>query len=210
MAKCLKCGAELNEGARFCRECGAKVPAETVTAEAAETVKSDIETTALSLRELTDKMIATYVSGMKDYEASVEKIRTEVAEKTAELEAKLSEKETLLEAKTKELAEITEKFSKLQVINQQLQTEKFDAQTAANDLRTKLAAVEKAKESLMAALTAQQAANAVPLQPAAETVAEAVQAPAAAVADAAAAASEAVTETAEKAAEPVSTVISFD
>ena len=68
MAKCLKCGAELNEGARFCRECGTKVAAPAVTVEQTAEVKNDIENAAKSLREITDKMIASYVTGMKDME----------------------------------------------------------------------------------------------------------------------------------------------
>ncbi|MBR3302332.1 MAG: zinc ribbon domain-containing protein [Firmicutes bacterium] len=167
MAKCAKCGAELIEGARFCRECGAKIEAPAVTVEKVAAVKSEIETTALSLRELTDKMLATYVSGMKDLEDAAAKARAEAESKAAEYEAKLRDSNVLLDAKTRELNELTEKYSKLQIINQQLQTEKFDAQSAVAELNNKVAALEQARTSLVAALNAQQAAAAVsaPVQP---------------------------------------------
>ena len=42
MAKCVKCGAELIEGARFCRECGTKIEVPVFTEEKAEAVKSEI------------------------------------------------------------------------------------------------------------------------------------------------------------------------
>jgi chromosome segregation ATPase len=167
MAKCAKCGAELIEGARFCRECGAKIEAPAVTVEKVAAVKSEIETTAVSLRELTDKMLATYVSGMKDLEDAVAKAKAEAASKAAEYEAKLRDSSVLLDAKTRELTELTEKYSKLQIINQQLQTEKYDAQAAVAELNNKVAALEQARTSLVAALNAQQAAAAVsaPVQP---------------------------------------------
>ncbi|MBQ2311378.1 MAG: zinc ribbon domain-containing protein [Firmicutes bacterium] len=182
MAKCAKCGAELIEGARFCRECGAKIEAPAVTVEKVAAVKSEIETTALSLRELTDKMLATYVSGMKDLEDAAAKARAEAESKAAEYEAKLRDSNVLLDAKTRELNELTEKYSKLQIINQQLQTEKFDAQSAVAELNNKVAALEQARTSLVAALNAQQAAAAVsaPVQPVAavqEKPAEAVSIP---------------------------------
>ncbi|MBQ1712461.1 MAG: zinc ribbon domain-containing protein, partial [Firmicutes bacterium] len=109
MAKCAKCGAELIEGARFCRECGAKIEAPAVTVEKVAAVKREIETTALSLRELTDKMLATYVSGMKDLEDAAAKARAEAESKAAEYEAKLRDSNVLLDAKTRELNELTEK-----------------------------------------------------------------------------------------------------
>jgi chromosome segregation ATPase len=167
MAKCAKCGAELIEGARFCRECGAKIEAPAVTVEKVAAVKSEIETTAVSLRELTDKMLATYVSGMKDLEDAVATAKAEAASKAAEYEAKLRDSSVLLDAKTRELTELTEKYSKLQIINQQLQTEKYDAQAAVAELNNKVAALEQARTSLVAALNAQQAAAAVsaPVQP---------------------------------------------
>ena len=182
MAKCAKCGAELIEGARFCRECGAKIEAPAVTVEKVAAVKREIETTALSLRELTDKMLATYVSGMKDLEDAAAKARAEAESKAAEYEAKLRDSNVLLDAKTRELNELTEKYSKLQIINQQLQTEKFDAQSAVAELNNKVAALEQARTSLVAALNAQQAAAAVsaPVQPVAavqEKPAEAVSIP---------------------------------
>ncbi|MBQ3930775.1 MAG: zinc ribbon domain-containing protein [Firmicutes bacterium] len=182
MAKCAKCGAELIEGARFCRECGAKIEAPAVTVEKVAAVKSEIETTALSLRELTDKMLATYVSGMKDLEDAAAKARAEAESKAAEYEAKLRDSNVLLDAKTRELNELTEKYSKLQIINQQLQTEKFDAQSAVAELNNKVAALEQTRTSLVAALNAQQAAAAVsaPVQPVAavqEKPAEAVSIP---------------------------------
>ena len=182
MAKCAKCGAELIEGARFCRECGAKIEAPAVTVEKVAAVKSEIETTALSLRELTDKMLATYVSGMKDLEDAAAKARAEAESKAAEYEAKLRDSNVLLDAKTRELNELTEKYSKLQIINQRLQTEKFDAQSAVAELNNKVAALEQARTSLVAALNAQQAAAAVsaPVQPVAavqEKPAEAVSIP---------------------------------
>ena len=169
MAKCAKCGAELIEGARFCRECGAKIEAPAVNVEKVAAVKSEIETTAVSLRELTDKMLATYVAGMKDLEDAVAKTKSEAASKAAEYETKLRESSDLLDAKTRELNELTEKYSKLQIINQQLQTEKYDAQSAVAELNNKVAALEQARTSLVAALNAQQAAAAVsaPVQPAA-------------------------------------------
>ena len=182
MAKCAKCGAELIEGARFCRECGAKIEAPAVTVEKVAAVKSEIETTALSLRELTDKMLATYVSGMKDLEDAAAKARAEAESKAAEYEAKLRDSNVLLDAKTRELNELTEKYNKLQMINQQLQTDKFDAQSAVAELNNKVAALEQARTSLVAALNAQQAAAAVsaPVQPVAavqEKPAEAVSIP---------------------------------
>lgn len=162
MAKCANCGAELIEGARFCRECGTKIELPVVTPEKTAAVKSEIETTATSLRELADKMLATYVSGMKDLEDSVANVKAEAAAKAAEFEAKLQDANTLLEAKTREFNDLSERFSKLQVINQQLQTEKFDAQAAVADLNNKIAALEQQKSSLMAALNAQPAVSAVP------------------------------------------------
>ena len=161
MAKCANCGAELIEGARFCRECGAKIEAPAVTVEKVAAVKSEIETTAVSLRELTDKMLATYVAGMKDLEDAVAKAKAEAASKAAEYEAKLRDSSVILEAKTRELNELTEKYNKLQMINQQLQTDKFDAQSAVAELNNKVAALEQARSSLVAALNAQQAAAAV-------------------------------------------------
>ena len=161
MAKCANCGAELIEGARFCRECGAKIEAPAVTVEKVAAVKSEIETTAVSLRELTDKMLATYVAGMKDLEDAVAKAKAEAVSKAAEYEAKLRDSSVILEAKTRELNELTEKYNKLQMINQQLQTDKFDAQSAVAELNNKVAALEQARSSLVAALNAQQAAAAV-------------------------------------------------
>ena len=161
MAKCANCGAELIEGARFCRECGAKIEAPAVTVEKVAAVKSEIETTAVSLRELTDKMLAIYVAGMKDLEDAVAKAKAEAVSKAAEYEAKLRDSSVILEAKTRELNELTEKYNKLQMINQQLQTDKFDAQSAVAELNNKVAALEQARSSLVAALNAQQAAAAV-------------------------------------------------
>ena len=191
MAKCLKCGAELNEGARFCRECGTKVAAPAVTAEQTAEVKNEIESTAKSLREITDKMIASYVAGMKDMEESASKIKAEAEVKASELEAKLAESAALLEAKTKEFDALNEKFSKIQIINQQLQTEKLDAQTAVSELNAKVASLEQVRSSLMAALNAQQSAAA------------SIPAAAEQVADAAAAAVETAAEAADKVEETV-------
>ena len=181
MAKCVKCGAELLEGARFCRECGTKIEIPAVTPEKTAAVRSEIETTAVSLRELADKMLSTYVTGMKDLEDAAARAKAEAAAKTAEIEAKLRENTALLEAKTREFSDLSERFSKLQVINQQLQTEKFDAQAAVAELKNKVAALEQAKTSLMAALNAQQSVSAAapvaPVQTPVQTVAAPVQAP---------------------------------
>ena len=144
MAKCVKCGAELVEGARFCRECGTKIEAQVVTEEKAADVKDEIETTAASLRELTDKMVASYVAGMKDLEEAVAKAKEESVSVIADYEAKLKDNTAQLEKKTAELTELTEKYTKLQNINQQLQTEKYDAQAALAELKSKLDALEKA------------------------------------------------------------------
>ena len=173
MAKCVKCGAELIEGARFCRECGTKIDLPAVTPEKTAAVKSEIETTATSLRELADKMLATYVTGMKDLEDAAAKAKAEAESRIAEIEAKLSQTAAQLETKTKEFNDLSDRFSKLQSINQQLQTEKFDAQASAAELTNKVSALEQANASLMAALNAQQSissSSAAPVQAPVQTV----------------------------------------
>ena len=144
MAKCTNCGAELVEGAKFCRQCGQKIEVAELTAEVIDSRKNDIEGTALTLRETVDKMISAYVVGMKDFEDSLAKIKEETAARIASLEEQIKEKTVLIESKDKEFAELNEKYVKLQNINQQIQTEKYDAQALVTELKGKLAAVAAA------------------------------------------------------------------
>lgn len=144
MAKCVKCGAELSEGARFCRNCGARVEVPALKPEAAAEKQKELEATALGLRELSDKMIASFVTGMKDLEGSLEAVRKEAEAKVAEAEKKFADRASRLMAKEREFSELSEKFGKLQTINQQLQTDKLDAQTEIASLKAQIASLQAA------------------------------------------------------------------
>ncbi len=151
MAKCVNCGAELPEGARFCRNCGTRVEIPELRPEVLEQKKEEIEATALSLRELSDKMIASFVTGMKDFEGSLEKVRKEAEAKVADAEKKFADKASKLLVKDKEYAELSDKFKQLQSANQKLQAEKAEAQNEIASLKARVAALETAASKTPAA-----------------------------------------------------------
>lgn len=135
MIKCSKCGTELDDGALFCKECGAPVEDAPALTNPPEKAEATLVETSTQLRELCEKMIAAYVDAQKALELKSAALEAKVAE----LETKLSGTEAVLKAEQARSAQLSQQLGDSSLSNNRLLSEKAALEETVSRIQAELA-----------------------------------------------------------------------
>lgn len=142
MIKCSKCGTELDDGALFCKECGAPVEDAPALTNPPEKAEATLVETSTQLRELCERMIAAYVDAQKALElksAALEAKSAALEAKVAELETKLSGTEGILKAELAHSAQLSQQLGDSSLSNNRLLSEKASLEETVSRIQAELA-----------------------------------------------------------------------
>ena len=124
MSVCKKCGFSIPEGVLFCKKCGTPV-------QSIETNEMDVDLTieeltkySLEMRELSNRMIATYVKAVKKMELELDKVKIEAKSTISKLERKIREDEGEIRRYKVYVSELEEKAKEAETYTNQLIGEK--------------------------------------------------------------------------------------